>query len=72
MALTWDEIGELTSLEFEAQARYDGDPCWRTVGVMHEWAAADAAALTAPADARGRPPTDRRVVVVDRPPHCYS
>ena len=68
MTLSWDDIGRLTNLEFEAQVRYGGDVAWRTVGVVREWAAADAIALTAPPDGLGRPATDRRVVVVDRPP----
>jgi hypothetical protein len=48
MALTWDDVARLTCLEFEAQVRYGGDDAWRTVGVMREWTAADAIALTAP------------------------
>ena len=68
MTLSWDDIAGLTSLEFEAQVRYGSDGGWRTVGVMREWTAADAVALTAPPDSRGRPATERRVVVVGRPP----
>jgi hypothetical protein len=68
MTLSWDDIGRLTTLGFEAQVRYGSDGAWLTVGVMREWAAADAIALTAPPDGRGRLATDRRVVVVDRLP----
>jgi hypothetical protein len=72
MALTWDDVARLTCLEFEAQVRYGGDDAWRTVGVMREWTAADAIALTAPPDGHGRLATDHRVVVVDRPTRCYT
>jgi hypothetical protein len=70
MRLTWDDIAVETILEFEAQVRYGHDGDWRTIGVMRKWAAADALALTAPADDHGRPPAERRVLVVDRPRHC--
>jgi hypothetical protein len=68
MQLTWDDIVLHTILEFEAQVRYGQDDGWRTVGVMREWAAADAIAMTAARDLEGRTPTARRVVVVDRAP----
>ncbi len=71
MALSWDDIALHTFLEFEAQVRYGRDQAWRTVGVRREWAAADAIAVTAPPDGRGRMPMTCRVLVVDRPPrHC--
>jgi hypothetical protein len=47
MQLSWDDIALHTILSFEAQVRYGTDETWRTVGVMREWAAADAIALTA-------------------------
>jgi hypothetical protein len=72
MQLSWDDIALHTILSFEAQVRYGPDQTWRTVGVVGEWAAADAIALTAAADDRGQAPTSRRVVVVDRPPRCYT
>jgi hypothetical protein len=73
MELSWDDIALPTFLEFEAQVRYGGDEGWRTIGVTREWPAADAVALTAPPDARGRMPVSCRVVVVDRPSGgCYS
>jgi len=68
MQLTWDDIVLHTILEFEAQVRYGQDDTWRTVGVMREWAAADALVMTAAHDFEGRTPTARRVVVVDRAP----
>jgi uncharacterized protein (DUF1684 family) len=68
MALSWDDIALPTFLEFEAQVRYGSDEAWRIVGVTREWAAADAVALTAPPDERGRMPMTCRVVVVDRLP----
>jgi hypothetical protein len=68
MQLTWDDIVLHTILEFEAQVRHGQGDTWRTVGVMREWAAADAIAMTAARDFEGRPPTARRVVVVDRAP----
>ncbi len=72
MQLSWDDIALHTILSFEAQVRYGPDETWRTVGVMKEWAAADAIALTAAPDEGGRAPISRRVVVVDRPPRCYT
>lgn len=72
MQLSWDDIALHTIVEFEAQVRYRRDRTWRTVGVMREWAAADAIALTAATDDRGQAPTARRVVVIDRPSHCYT
>ncbi len=70
MPLTWDDIALHTILEFEAQVRYGRDETWRTVGVMREWAAADAIAMTAARDFEGHAPTARRVVVVDRVPRA--
>jgi hypothetical protein len=70
MRLSWEDIARQTRLEFEAQARYGVGRPWRTLGVMREWVAADAVALTAPCDERGQPPAARRVVVVARPPRC--
>jgi hypothetical protein len=70
MQPSWDDIARHTTLEFEAQARYGPDEPWRTVGVMPEWVAADAIALTAPSDERGRAPVARRVVVRGRAPRC--
>ena len=72
MRLTWDDIELHTILEFEAQVRYGEDDAWRTVGVMREWAAADAIAMTATRDIDGHAPTARRVVVVDRAPRRYT
>ena len=72
MRLTWDDIEVHTILEFEAQVRYGQDDAWRTVGVMREWAAADAIAMTAARNIDGRAPTSRRVVVVDRAPRRYT
>jgi hypothetical protein len=72
MPLNWDDIALHTILEFEAQVRYGRDETWRTIGVMREWAAADALAMTATRDMGGRAPTARRVVVVDRAPRCYT
>jgi len=68
MALSWDDIALHTFLEFEAQVRYGREEAWRTVGVRREWSAADAIALTAPPDRRGRMPMTCRVLVVDRRP----
>lgn len=67
MKLSWDDIALHAILQFEEQVRYGQDETWRTVGVEREWAAADAIALTVATDDRGRAPTARRVVVVDRP-----
>lgn len=53
MQLTWDDIVLHTIREFEAQVRYGWDDTWRTVGVMREWAAADAIAMTAARDFEG-------------------
>ena len=72
MQLTWDDIALHTIVEFEAQVRYGTDEAWRTVGVMREWAAADAIAMTTSRDMDGRAPTARRVVVVDRAPRRYT
>jgi hypothetical protein len=72
MQPTWDDIALHTIVEFEAQVRYGHDETWRTVGVMREWTAADALAMTAAGDFEGHAPTARRVVVVDRAPHCYT
>jgi len=72
MQLTWDDIALHTIVEFEAQVRYGQDETWRTIGVMREWAAADAIAMTAARDFEGQAPTARRVVVVDRDPRCYT
>jgi hypothetical protein len=72
MQLTWDDIALHTIVEFEAQVRYAGSETWRTVGVMREWAAADAIAMTTSRDMDGRRPTARRVVVVDRAPRRYT
>jgi hypothetical protein len=72
MRLTWDDIALHTILEFEAQVRYGQDDPWQTVGVMREWTAADAIAMTTSRDIHGHAPTARRVVVVDRAPRRYT
>jgi hypothetical protein len=72
LRLTWDDIGLHTTVEFEAQVHYGQDETWRTVGVMCEWAAADALAMTASRDIDGHGPTARRVVVVDRASRRYT
>ena len=72
MQLSWDDIALHTILSFEAQVRYGPGREVADGGRSEGVAAADAIALTTAADDRGRPPISRRVVVVDRPPHCYS